>query len=1066
MSINFKQTNVVLFIVSSLMLLCNVTILNANPISGETSYPVALKCNYRVNPIGLEDRNPFFSWQIQTSENNWLQSAYQVIVATNPKLLTEKKSDVWNSGKVQSGESVSIKYEGPDLNMQQRYYWKVRVWDKNGNFTSWSESAFWEMGLKSNNWSAKWIVNSESEKNTQTDNIRWIWLPDQNALDVPDNTLATFQLKLELNEIPLVAAMQTVVRGDYQLFVNGNFVDSKDKSWQVFERQDILGYLKKGKNTVEIKVAAKSNASFDQTSSRPLPGNYAAVAALLRIEEKSGEEIMYPTSCGKWLSKNNNESAWKSSKIVGELNNPEFGLNPGPLSQPASLFRKEFELKKGIESARLYVTALGSYRFFVNGERVGEDVLTPEFTNYDSRIVYQTYDITELLNKGANAAGAILGDGWYGSPLGWNGEYDLWGPGPNMFLAEIHVKYKSGAVEKIITDNSWRTHRSPILKSEIYSGEYYDARLEQEGWSTFGFSDKKWSFAGVEDYNYDLITPQVNMPVRIIQTTKPKHIHKTKDDRWIIDMGQNLVGWPVLKVKGEEGTVIKMRFSEILSSADSLYVDNLRNATVSDIYVLKGDGEELYRPYFTFHGFRYMEVTGYPGQLTLEAIVAEVISSVHNPTGTIQTSDTLLNKMYDLGIWGQLGNFISVPTDCPQRDERLGYTGDGQVFWRTGTYNFDVAAFAHKWMADIGDEQTPDGGIPNTAPAVPKSNRKNGAPGWEDAVVIVPWNTWMQYGDKSIIEKNWSVMERYMDYVEKKSKDFIRPGYFLGDHLAPDFSTPGNLISTGLWGLTAGMMAQMAEATERENEAEKYSNLKGNIREAFQGKFIASDGKFGSGSQASYAIALHAGMVPDSMKQRTTEKLVEAIEKREWHVSTGFIGTPYLLFALSENGRADVAYRLLLNESYPSWGYMIKNGATTWWERWNSDSGDPSMNSFNHYAFGSVVEWIYRSLLGINTDAEGPGFKKVVINPVFDKSGKVTFAKGVYQSVYGEIVSEWNILSDSSVSLKVKIPANTTGTIQMPLGAKINTINGGKVPDQNRTMLEIGSGSYQFTIEI
>ena len=1033
--------------------------------SENQSVPVILRCNYLVNPLGIEDLNPDFSWQIETSENNWLQSAYQIIVATNPKLLTENKNDVWNSGKVENGESVSVRYEGPDLNMQQRYFWKVRVWDNNGNPSSWSEPAFWEMGMNKREWSAKWIANPESEKNTQPENVRWIWLADQDALDVPDNTLATFQINLNLDEIPLVAAMQTVVRGDYQLFVNGKFVDSKDKSWQVFERQDILGYLKNGENTVEIRVTAKSNVSFDQTTGRLLPGNYAAVAALLKIEDKSGEVTMYPTSCGKWLSKTYDESAWKSSKIVGKLNDPKFGLDPGPLSQPASLFRKEFELNKGIESARLYITALGSYRFFVNGERVGKDVLTPEFTNYDSRIVYQTYDITEFLNKGANAAGAILGDGWYGSPLGWNGEYDLWGPGPNMFLAEIHVKYKNGAIEKIITDNTWKTHRSPILKSEIYSGEYYDARLEQEGWKTTGFSGVNWSFADVQNYNYNLLSPQVNTPVRMIKTVNPKHIHKTTDGRWIIDMGQNLVGWPILKVNGEVGTVIKMRFSEILSSADSLYVDNLRNATASNTYVLKGSGEEVYVPHFTFHGFRYVEVTGYPGQLTSDAIVAEVISSVKNPTGTIQTSDTLLNRMYDLGIWGQRSNFISVPTDCPQRDERLGYTGDGQVFWRTGTYNFDIAAFAHKWMKDVRDEQTTDGSFPNTAPTVPKSNRKNGAPGWEDAGVIVPWSTWIQYGDKRIIKENWASMVRYMEYIEGRSQKYIRPGYFLGDHLAVDFSTPSNLLSTGLWAMTAEMMSQMANATGKVEEAKKYLELKRKIQHAFQEKFIAKDGKIGSGSQTSYAIALQAGMVPDSMKERVTDKLVEAIEKRNWHVSTGFIGTPYLLFALSENGRADVAYRLLLNESYPSWGYMIKNGATTWWERWNSDSGDPSMNSFNHYAFGSVVEWLYRSMTGINADPEAPGFKKIVISPVFDESGKITHAKGEFESAYGKIVSEWSSNVDNTASLKVKIPANTTATIQIPLGAKISTINGEKVVNQNRTMLEVGSGNYQFMIE-
>lgn len=1025
--------------------------------------PQNLKCNYLVNPMGIGKKTPGLSWQIATSENNWLQSAYQILVSTNPDLLTEDKCNVWNSGKIAKGESVCIPYQGDALQSKKRYYWKVKVWDTAGNASQWSDVAFWETGLlDAKDWSAKWIFNPNSTQQKDKENIRWIWLPDQDALNVPSKTKAWFRLKVNLDKVPLIASLHTVARGDYQLYVNGKFVVQKTKAWQAFECQYITGFLKPGENTIEVKVSAVRTASFAPATGKALPGNYAAFAALLKLEDGSGKETVYTTSGNLWEARNDSEKEWKPAKEAGLLNDPKLGLDPGPLTESASLFRKEFSIKKKIASARMYVSALGGYEAYLNGKRVGENVLTPEYTNYNTRITYQTYDITALLKNGKNAVGALLGDSWYGSPMGWNGEYDLFDSFTNKFLAEIHVTYTDGTSEKIITDNSWKMNRAPVLMSEMYAGEFYDARLEQKGWSATGFNEKKWSAVGETDVKYNLLSPQINNPVRVTLTVNPVEIHKTGTDSWLVDMGQNLVGWAKVKVKGQSGTVLRMRFAERLKNQDSIYMDNLRNASATDNFVLAGKGDEIFKPHFCFHGFRYIEVSGYPGTLIKEAIVAEVISSVNEITGRISTSSELINKMYSMGIWGQRGNFISVPTDCPQRDERMGYTGDGQVFWRTGTYNFDIAAFTHKWMNDIKDEQTVDGGFTNTAPAVPKNNRKNGSPGWEDAGVIVPWSSWMQYGDKSIVLENWQSMERYMNYVAAKSDKFIRPGGYLGDWLAPDGSTNNDLIATGLWSMSANMMSQMATAIGKDAESIKYAELRENIKTAFQKNYLKTDGTVGTGSQTSYVIALHTGMVPDSLKNLVTEKLVRAIEVANWHLTTGFLGTPYLLFALSDNGRTDVAYRLLMNETYPSWGYMVKNGATTWWERWNSDKSDPTMNSFNHYAFGSVVEWMYRSMAGINTTPEAPGFKKIIIRPNFDESGKITHSKCHYTSMYGEITSQWTVVSDKKVQLKITVPANTSASVQLPANALIADENIART--KNGNTLELGSGTYELNV--
>jgi alpha-L-rhamnosidase len=424
--------------------------------------------------------------------------------------------------------------------------------------------------------------------------------------------------------------------------------------------------------------------------------------------------------------------------VVADVTDERLG-DPGALPEPAAYLRRTLAIAKDIRSARLYVTALGSYRVFLNGSRVGADVLTPDFTDYRKRVLYQTYDVTGLLANGKNVISVLLGDGWYGSPLTWAGMHFF--PPPDRFLAQLELAYADGSRETVATDGGWKAAASPIIRSEIYAGELYDARLEQAGWETVSFDDSRWNPAVTADVPSIAVSSQITAPARVIATLNPKEVTPLANGTYIFDMGQNMVGWATLKVKGAAGTVVRLRFAEILNPDGTIYTANLRNADAADTYILRGGDEEVFAPHFTFHGFRYIEVTGYPGTPTLDAIKGDVISSVSGePVAKLATSSELVNRMWSIGIWGQRGNFLSIPTDCPQRDERLGWMGDAGVFWRTGSYNFDIASFSQKFVEDIVDAQTPEGAFTNVSPNTITfgGSGSAGTSAWRDAMVGAP----------------------------------------------------------------------------------------------------------------------------------------------------------------------------------------------------------------------------------------------------------------------------------------------------------------------------------------
>jgi len=1046
---------------------CFVGFLLAAFTGSAAARPSHLRCEYLENPLGIDKAAPQFSWQSDDTERDWAQAAYQVLVASNLEKLRGGQADVWDSGKVASADSIAISYGGPKLESRRRYYWKVRVWDTQGRVYESLEPAWWEMGLLAPaDWKAQWISWKNPEADSDRTGVRWIWVAAQDALKVAPKTSAMFRRVVKIVEKPREGALFVAVRGNYVAKVNGREV-AKKREWTTFDRQDVTDFLVVGENTIELAVTAATPSPFGpDAGATTVP---AAIAALLKISNSDGSVVRFATD-EHWEGKLESQSSTQPSQVIGDLSNKKLG-DPGPMPQPAAELRREFSLPDRVQRARLYVTALGSYRVNLNGTRVGTDVLMPEFTDYRKRVLYQTYDVTSLLAKGVNAITATLADGWYGSSLTWVGAHFF--PPPDRFLAQMDIEYSDGRRETLGTDKSWKGAVSPILHSEIYSGELYDARLEQNGWEKAGFDDSRWTYASVAEPPAVSVSSELTLPPQVISTLKTERLTQPAKGTYIFDMGQNMVGWVSMRVKGAPGTRVRLRFAEILNPDGTIYTENLRNADATDIYVLKGGQEEKFTPQFTFHGFRYVEVTGYPGTPGAGALVGEVVSSVRGKgTGKLATSSDLINKMWSIGIWGQRGNFLSIPTDCPQRDERLGWMGDAGVFWRTGSYNFDIAAFSEKFMQDVVDAQTRQGAFTNVSPdTLPFGEMgSEGAPGWGDAGIIVPWTTWMQYGNKAIIEENWNAMQRWMAFIQSRNPDFLRKngvGPNFADWLAPDEHTDKTLLATAYWALIANMMSDMAHATGKEADAKRYSEIFGNIRAAFQKAYIKENGEVGTGTQTSYVVALYTKMAPSSLEPALVDRLVKDIESRNWHLSTGFLGTPFLLFTLADHGRTDVAYRLLLNETYPSWGYMLSKGATTWWERWNGDSGDPAMNSYNHYAFGSVIAWVYRYVTGIDTSLDSPGFKKIVIRPHLDS--RITSARGEYDSIYGKIVTDWKGSAEGPFSLKVTIPANTTADVFLPAGRHAQVTESGKTMKTQRQgevlVVYVGSGSYVFEVQ-
>ncbi|HTB95874.1 MAG TPA: family 78 glycoside hydrolase catalytic domain [Terracidiphilus sp.] len=1084
--------------------------------------PVRLQVDNLTTPLGIDDAAPNFSWQLDDLTRGAKQTAYEVQVATSAELLAEDKPDVWDSKRVEGGKSLNVRYGGKLPESSKRYFWRVKIWGARGEAYPASEVSCWETGLMSPAvWRANWIgYETVEESEVRHAPSVWITNPDAKALNEEKGTEQDFayRTKVLLEKPAKHATLYATAQDTVAAWVNGTQVLTADPlppykqmPWKKFVKADVTKQLGRGANSLAIEDVHYVVNPNGMATEDPPP-----MMASLFVEFVDGTTATFVSggswktathAASGWEQKGFNDAQWKNAVIWRATPNSE------PLGHPwipdsVKELRHTFDVASPVKSARLYATALGTYEMFLNGKRVGQDfipskdgdtstgppVMAPGWTDYRERVMYQTYDVTKLVTQGKNAIGVLLAPGWYETPLEWFQMPNDYGVTPPALRAQLRIEHADGSVEWVNTSAAWTAKPSYILHSELYDGEAQDLRLIEAGWDTAKYEGSGWKPTLTIDPQPMAMMAQDFEPIRVEKSIPAKAVTEPKPGVYVFDFGQNMSGVEELKVEGPAGTDVRLRFAEILNDDGTIYIDNLRTAKATDHVILNGKGTSDFIPQFTFHGFRYAEVTGLPGKPSLESMRVLVLHTAAPFAAELKTGSPMINQLWSNIEWGQRSNFVGLPTDCPQRDERLGWMADAQVFWRTATYNMDLAAFTRKFAGDMRGTQVGTAMFGIYAPGTARPNMGTGA-GWSDAGVIIPWTSWIQTGDTSVISQNWVAMERYLEAIRVANPDGLwknQAGTPFGDWLSPEGPTDYGLVATAEWAYDLTLMRQMAHATGRLVEEQKYSALFERVRAAFEKEYVRDDGfvkggdnspspfgdinnpnakSKGGDTQTGYVLALHMNLLPDALRAKAAQKLVDKIEANHGLLATGFLGTPYLLEELTKTGHADVAYHLLLNTQYPSWGYLIDHGATTTWERWNGDQmkDDPSMNSYNHYAYGAVADWIYRYAAGVDTTPLDAGFHTVVLHPVFDgRLGSVDFS---YPSSYGVIRSSWTV-QGSTAQWQVTIPANTTGRLDVTGEDAVRyTLEGaelGKSPLAHAVdgKYELESGSYSFTVAL
>jgi alpha-L-rhamnosidase len=765
---------------------------------------------------------------------------------------------------------------------------------------------------------------------------------------------------------------------------------------------------------------------------------------------------------------------------------------PAGKNGKALYFRDSFQVDKPVKTARVYVSGLGWHELRLNGHKIGQRALDPAQTDYTKRVLYTTYDIASLLRPGLNVVGAIVGNGWYGTP---------------KLLAQIELQFEDGASAQVVTGRRglggswWRVSDGPIIENSVYDGEVYDARLEKPDWDTpEGFRENypnldEWAGAMVVEAPGGRLVAQRLEPIQVVETIRPKDMWQPKPGIYVLDVGQNLAGWCLLTVQGPRGTTVTMRYAECLYEDGTVNQENLRSARARDVYVLKGEGVETWEPRFTYHGFRYTQVEGFPGEPTLDSILARVARSAVEPVGQFECGHPLLNQLHRAVWWTEASNLHGVPTDCPQRDERMGWLNDMAARSEEAIYNFDLSRLLPKWLNDIADTQDSTGAISDTAPY-----RWGSRPADPVSVcyLLIPWLLYCHYGDRRVLRDHYEGMKRWIDYLTTRAPDRIVEYSYYGDWAPPIAEglggsigssavardTPGRLVSTAFYFYSACLFSQMAAVLGQDDDAAAYRKLADSIYDAFNDCFWdEAPGGYGTNNQACNSLALYMGLVPEKRKTRVLANLAREVENHDRHLTTGNLCAKCIMDVLTEEGYADLAFALATQTTYPSWGYMLSLGATTMWERWEQATGR-GMNSHNHPMYGSVGAWFYRALAGIQVDAEGPGFGRFSIRPYMPDG--VKHARASLKTIRGLVESSWQV-GDNDISLRVRVPVGSQAQIDLPKPRSAGSLsvfeNGamiwvegqqrGAVPglldiqvDMQTVTLNVGSGEYHFMIQM
>lgn len=1128
-----------------------------------------LQVEYQTNPLGLDNTAPRFSWELKSDARGVAQESYRILVADSEDKLADGPY-VWDSGTVAGSDTFGIAYAGDALAATTRYYWKVISTTNQGiaETVSW-----WETGLlnsKIDAWDgAEWLTEPTAVSNPDIDNYTIEWdfkmVKDGASLRFASGNGYCLVWQFNINPVEQPYGGEPRFR-PHCWNTGGACLDN-------FSVTNVIPNTEEGKHawyTCKVVVTKSGSSYYATTYLGTVDGE------LVNIDDKRLLPAGHDWSLGKlgfrqYNDKNNQDDAYFDNIVVtdntdgasnviytetfdgsdvpamfsghgsiengtyrvGNGSHEDFEANyrvvdPKPAEGGDPLFRKDFTVDKPVKSARLYATARGYYEFSLNGEKVGDQYLAPGWTDYNYTLMYQTYDVTGMLQQGENAIGSMISQGWWSGPE-QGASYNYTYGETQSVLGKLVVTYEDGTTQTIVTDNSWTYHPGPILYADNYAGEYYDARYDCEGWNTAGYDDSEWAAAGIhEPLSADVdIVSQTGEPIREVARFTDPVITEPVEGRYTFDFGQNMAGFLHIKVKGEAGATITIKHAEMLNTEDAykkdgqsvkggddlpgtIYRANLRDSysrgrkVAVDTYTLKGnpDGEE-WTPRFTFHGFRYVEITGIDSLDDILEIEAIAISSDNELTTTFETSNTKVNQLYSNIIWGMRGNFVSVPTDCPNRDERLGYTGDTQIFAGTGVYLANSNQFYAKWLRDLRDYQLNEtsGDAYGRVPVIiPQNNWTGGWPSnwssaWGNAAVIVPWQLYQQYGDKQIIQDAFESMKAWCDYQmnPKRTTNYLRHGDAAsgdqdnnyGDWLAVEGSDKA-MTNTLYMANDFRTFSIMARAIGEDAIADEYEETGRKIVNAIMDKWGTSDGSLSINTQTPLALFLHfdlAEMTDRANTEAIAEKLMINVRDHGWKLTTGFIGVNALVPALSNNGQMEAALRLLEQEEYPSWLYSVNQGATTTWERWNSYTisdgfGSAGMNSFNHYAYGAIGEWMISGALGIQRDEANPGFAHFTLNPQY--GGTLTYAKGSYASVSGNIESGWTLDADTrAFAYQITIPANTTATVLVPTKDPANVMENGIAAadaegvtyvgydaETERAEYEVVSGSYTFTSSV